>query len=85
VAIANVTRYLFGDKFKGVNANISRAISLYRFLLAHRDTNAASLRLLIREDGKPLFSEKELTDILQVVRSQSNMPFARRLLLQRGG
>lgn len=85
VAIADVTRYLFGDKFKGVNANISRAISLYRFLLAHRNMNASTLRPLILEDGKPLFSVAELTEILAVVRAQANMPFAKRLLVQQQG
>ena len=85
VGLAAASYYLIGNLFPGANTNISKAISLYRFLLRNKDEPAASLRLRILENGKPLFSEKDLKEILAVVSRNASTSFSKRLLGNQSG
>jgi len=85
VGLAAASYYLIGNLFPGANTNISKAISLYRFLLRNRDEPAASLRLRILENGKPIFSEKDLKDVLSVIQRNTNTRFSQRLLGKQTG
>jgi len=85
VGLAAASYYLIGNLFPGANTNISKVISLYRFLLRNRDEPAASLRLRILENGKPLFSEKDLKEVLSVIQRNADTRFSQRLLGKQSG
>jgi hypothetical protein len=71
------TNFMLGDRFQGINASVMDHLSLYRFLLLHRNESAASLAPRVLNHGKPLFTAKELESILHILQSQSGSYFAR--------
>lgn len=83
VGLAAASYYLIGNLFPGANTNITKAISLYRFLLKNKDVPAANLRMRILEDNKPLFSEKDLKEVLCVIQKNVGTHFSQRLLVRR--
>jgi hypothetical protein len=88
VGIHATSKYLLGNLIPGAEQNITRTISLYRFLLQNKDVDPNALRLKILDKGKPLFSEGDLREIMEVVKRNAGMPFSRQLLtrnVQRGG
>ena len=80
VGLAAASYYLIGNLFPGANTNISKAISLYRFLLENKDQPAADLRKRILENGKPLFSEKDMKVVLDVIQRNAGTHFSQRLV-----
>jgi hypothetical protein len=76
-ASGKYVNYLLGARFPGINNAIMNNISLYQFLLKHRDMPVHELRKRILMEDKPIFSESELRCILETVRSQKNSSFAR--------
>lgn len=80
-----MTDYLLGHRFKGINTNVARVFSLYTFILHNLDTPIDVLQGKILENGKPLFTPEQLKQIVNVVRSQRNTPYARTIVGTRGG
>lgn len=84
--IMDVTQFMI-PKLPGIDENVGKAFSLYRFLVMHLDTPAAALVSTIKDDGKPLFTETELEHIQHVLRGQQNTPYFKHITrsVQSGG
>jgi len=76
IRMASMSNYLLGNRFPGVDVNIGRTFSLYRFLLDHRSTPIHDLQKRITEGGRPVFTADELRDVMNVVKRQQTTPFA---------
>lgn len=83
--IGKLTNYVFGNKFNDVNENVTRALSLYNFLLVNRNTPVHELRLRVLEKGHPIFSQSELEDIMKIIHRHAGLPFAKKILGMSGG
>lgn len=83
--LESLTAHLFGNRFPGIHTNVSKGMSLYRFLLQHIDVPISQLQLAITEQGKPLFDIQELEAIVGVLRTHLDTPFAKRILGMSGG
>jgi hypothetical protein len=64
---------------------VTRAFSLFRFLVTHRKQPVSELRKAIVDNGAPMFSEEDLESMLESVNSHLNDPYVQRLLKGDGG
>ena len=60
---AKVSENLLGNKIAGIGENVSRTMSLYRFLVQHQTMPAADLAAQITEKGKPIFSVNDISEM----------------------
>jgi hypothetical protein len=61
---------------------IARGLSLYRYLMTHKDTDTETLRKSI---GDELFGAQEFQNVMDVIKSQAHTPYAQSLMLTQVG
>jgi hypothetical protein len=75
--LGQTMNYLLGQHFGGIQQNTEKFFSLYYYLLANLNTPVSTLRGLITQRGKPIFSEKDLTQIIAILEKQKNSRIAK--------
>jgi len=60
------------SRFPELSYNLSKLANLYRFLDVHRNDSPLNLSKKITENGQPIFSPAELSEIMKVVKSRHN-------------
>lgn len=73
-----------GKHFPGVQQNAEHFFSLYYYLLNNLNTPVAKLRTQVTQNGKPIFSIRELTQILDILSTQKNTTLAKYKVLKGG-
>lgn len=82
-AVGKLTQHLLGDD---IEFNVTRALSLFRFLATHANVPARTLRTQIVDDaGKPLFTERDIQDMLETLKKYKDSAYVRRITQQTGG
>ena len=84
-SIGKLTNHILGKKFPGIDGDVTRAFSLFRFLVTHRTQPVSELRKAIVDNGEPIFSEEDLESMLESVNSHLNNPYVQRLIKGDGG
>ena len=84
-SIGKLTNHILGSKFPGIDGDVTRAFSLFRFLVTHRTQPVSELRKAIVDNGAPMFSEEDLESMLESVNNHLNNPYVQRLLKGDGG
>lgn len=83
--LAHLTNYILGNRFPGINEDMAINFNLYRFLVEHLNEEPKNLAKRVTKHGLPIFSEKDMSDILKSIRSQKNYPYTKRLLKTQSG
>lgn len=73
-----------GKHFPGIQQNAEHFFSLYYYLLDNLNTPVAKLRTQITQNGQPIFSIKELKQILDILSKQKNTTLAKYKVLKGG-
>lgn len=73
-----------GKHFPGVQTNAEHFFSLYYYLLNNLDTPVAKLQKQITQNGEPIFSIKELKQILAILYTQKNTTLAKYKIVKGG-
>jgi hypothetical protein len=84
-SIGKLTKHILGKQFPGIDGDVTRAFSLFRFLVTHRTQPVSELRKAIVDNGAPMFSEEDLESMLASVNRHLNDPYVQRLLEGDGG
>jgi len=84
-SIGKYIRHLFGQRLPGVNESLVKLLGVYRTIVTHANNSPKHLRARLTEGGKPLFTLDEIKQIQEVVKTQLNTPYARRLRGMKGG
>ena len=66
--LGRFTNYLLGDKFPGIDENIQKTFSLYRFLTTHASWSATNLHQAVVIGSKPMFSLADMQSMRNTVR-----------------
>ena len=72
VKLARVVHNIFGDKFPHINENVTKAMSLYTYLAKRMGEPVAKLAAEIRDEGKPLFTEKDIREIQAILKKHKD-------------
>ena len=83
-SLAKGMNYLMGKHFPGVQTNAEHFFSLYYYLLDNLNTPVAKLRGQITQNGEPIFSIKELKQILAILSTQKNTRLAKYKIVKGG-
>jgi hypothetical protein len=83
-SLAKGMNYLMGKHFPGVQTNAEHFFSLYYYLLDNLNTPVAKLRAQITQNGEPIFSIKELKQILEILSTQKNTRLAKYKIVKGG-
>ena len=83
-SLAKGMNYLMGKHFPGVQTNAEHFFSLYYYLLDNLNTPVAKLRAQITQNGEPIFSIKELKQILAILSTQKNTRLAKYKIVKGG-
>jgi len=83
--IEKATDKLLGHRFPILSHKFASMFSLYNFFNAHKNSDPATLHIT-DENGKPMFSQKDIKEIQATVRRQTSRPMtsdnARRIIEQ---
>jgi hypothetical protein len=83
-SLAKGMNYLMGKHFPGVQTNAEHFFSLYYYLLDNLNTPVTKLRAQITQNDKPIFSIKELKQILAILSTQKNTRLAKYKIVKGG-
>ena len=83
--LAKLTDHLLGNNFPGIDNDVKKSFSLYRYLVTHMNDPVEVLQQSIRENGKPMFSLDDIKKMVYTLQSQKHMSFPRYLVGQKGG
>ena len=61
-----------GKQFPSVPGNMKKTFSLYRFIVAHMNSDPSVLQSSITENGKPMFSIQDIHDIMKILKRHSS-------------
>ena len=84
--VSRFMQTIVGDKYKFIESDVAKQMSLYRFLLKHRNVPIEDLYKSIKnESGKPMFTLNELRNIHNIVEKHKFNKFSQRLLNAQSG
>ena len=66
--LGRFTNYLLGEKFPGIDVNIQKTFSLYRFLNNHASWSAPNLHQAVVIGNKPMFSLADMNSMRTTMR-----------------
>jgi len=78
--IGELTHALYSKQLPGSNQGVMRFFSLYWFILHHLDVPPARLRMMIVNRGIPIFTDTQMAQVVDTVRSQLGTSVAQRFL-----
>jgi hypothetical protein len=78
--IGDLTHTLYSKQLPGSNQGVMRFFSLYWFILHHLDVPPARLRMMILNRGVPIFTDTQMVQVVDIVRSQLGTSVAQRFL-----
>ena len=76
---------VFQQKLPGTGEAVAKGLSLYRFLMVHRDTPINTLHKEITLNSNPMFTKKDLEEIIIAMKEHIDTPYAQHILKQSGG
>ena len=76
---------VFQQKLPGTGEAVAKGLSLYRFLMLHKDTPINILHKEITLNGNPMFTKKDLEEIVIAMKEHIDTPYAQYILKQSGG
>lgn len=76
---------VFQEKLPGTGEALAKGLSLYRFLMVHKDTPINALQKEITLNGNPMFTKKDLEEIVVAMKEHVDTPYAHHILKQSGG
>ena len=76
---------VFQQKLPGTGEAVAKGLSLYRFLMVHRDKPINTLQKEITLNGNPMFTKKDLEEIIVAMKEHVDTPYAHHILKQSGG
>jgi hypothetical protein len=82
-SLAKGMNFLLGKHFPGVQQNAEQFFSLYYYLLNNLSTPVSKLQKQVLKKGQPIFSKKELDEIMRILNKQKNTHIAKYTM--RGG
>jgi hypothetical protein len=89
IKLTRLVHKIFGDKLPHINENVTKAMSLYTYLAKRIDEPAEKLAAEIRNEGLPIFSEKDIREMQAILKNhkQNYAQFFKNIVLetQKGG
>ena len=83
--ISHLTNHILGSFYPLIGSIMAKNLSLYNYLIHHLDVDDKKLAQTITNDDRPVFSEKDISEIKTILSKHLNKPYVKKLLVQKGG